>query len=67
MSDDPFQQKKVRTIRSGTKVIAKSRIFEKDQNVKITDCNIKMGSVEERQAWLRTGRAYRVDDRRVRH
>ena len=62
MSDDPFQQKKVRTIRSGTKVIAKSRIFEKDQNVKISDCNIKMGSVEERQAWLSEAFRHESDD-----
>ena len=62
MSDDPFQQKKVRTIRSGTKVIAKSRIFEKDQNVKITDCNIKMGSVEERLAWLSEAFRHESDD-----
>jgi len=53
MNDDPFQQKKVRVIRSGSKVIAKSRMFEKDQNITASkECNIQAGSVEQRQAWL---------------
>ena len=53
MSNDPFEQKKVRTIRSGTKVIAKSRIFEKDQVLAASrTCDIKTGSVGDKQAWL---------------
>ena len=53
MNDDPFQQKKVRVIRSGAKVIAKSRMFEKDQNITASkECNIQAGSVGQRQAWL---------------
>ena len=53
MNDDPFQQKKVRVIRSGAKVIAKSRMFEKDQNITASkECNIQAGSVSQRQAWL---------------
>jgi len=53
MSDDPFEQKKVRTIRTGHKIIAKSRVFEKDTAVMASrQCEIKVGSVEEKSAWL---------------
>ncbi len=51
MSDDPFEQKKVRHIRSGAKVIAKSRIFEPTQTKTIA-INIEAGSVHNKQAWL---------------
>lgn len=53
MSDDPFEQKKVRTIRTGHKIIAKSRVFEMDTAVMASrQCDIKVGSVEEKSAWL---------------
>lgn len=53
MNDDPFEQRKVRTIRSGSKVITTSRIFEKDVSATASkECNITEGSVGERQAWL---------------
>ena len=54
MSNDPFEQKKVRTIRSGSNIIAKSRVFEQDKvAVQRKECgDIRAGSVEERQAWL---------------
>ena len=53
MSDDPFEQKKVRTIRTGRKIIAKSRAFEKDNAIMANrTCDIKVGSVEEKSAWL---------------
>ncbi|KAL7437243.1 hypothetical protein ACHAXH_003729 [Discostella pseudostelligera] len=53
MSDDPFEQKKVRTIRTGHKIIAKSRAFEKDTSIMANrTCDIKAGSVEEKSAWL---------------
>ena len=51
MSDDPFERKKVRHIRSGAKVIAKSRIFEPTQSKNI-DINIAAGCVQNKQAWL---------------
>ncbi|KAL9182643.1 hypothetical protein ACHAXT_013295 [Thalassiosira profunda] len=51
MANDPFEQKKVRTIRTGAKVIARSRAFEKDKE-SIAQKDIKEGSVGERQAWL---------------
>lgn len=54
MSDDPFEQKKVRTIRTGHKIIAKSRVFEKEEERSkgSRQCDIKVGSVEEKSAWL---------------
>jgi hypothetical protein len=53
MSDDPFEQKKVRTIRTGHKIIAKSRVFEKEPALLAgRKCDIKAGSVEEKSAWL---------------
>ncbi len=53
MSDDPFEQKKVRTIRTGHKIIAKSRAFEKEPALLAgRQCDIKAGSVEEKSAWL---------------
>lgn len=51
MNDDPFEQKKVRHIRTGAKVIAKSRIFEPTQTKNIA-MNIETGSVRNKQAWL---------------
>ncbi len=51
MSDDPFEQKKLRHIRTGAKVIAKSRIFEPTQTKNIA-MNIEKGSVRNKQAWL---------------
>ncbi len=51
MSDDPFEQKKLRHIRTGAKVIAKSRIFEPTPTKNI-DMNIEKGSVRNKQAWL---------------
>eukprot|EP00986_Skeletonema_menzelii_P010415 scaffold5067_cov161-Skeletonema_menzelii.AAC.27 len=51
MADDPFEQKKVRHIRTGAKVIAKSRIFEPTQTKNIA-MNIEKGSVRNKQAWL---------------
>jgi len=59
MSDDPFEQKKVRHIRSGAKVIAKSRIFEPTQTKSIA-INIEAGSVHNKQAWLQE--AFRKPD-----
>jgi hypothetical protein len=53
MSDDPFEQKKVRTVRTGSNVIAKSRVFEKEKEMRADrQCDIRAGSVEERSAWL---------------
>jgi hypothetical protein len=53
ISDDPFEQKKLRHIRSGAKVIAKSRVFESDKALAASrKVDIKAGSVHERQAWL---------------
>ena len=54
MDGDPFQQKKVRTIRSGHNVIVKSRIFEKE-GASLTvrkECVIRAGSVNKKSAWL---------------
>lgn len=52
MSDDPFEQKKVRHIRTGAKVIAKSRIFEPTKTKNIA-MNIEKGSVRNKQNWLK--------------
>ena len=53
MSDDPFEQKKVRTVRTGRNVVAKSRVFEKEKEMSADrQCDIRAGSVEERLAWL---------------
>ncbi|KAL7531144.1 hypothetical protein ACHAXR_003868, partial [Thalassiosira sp. AJA248-18] len=61
MSNDPFEQKKVRTIRSGHKIIAKSRIFEKDTALAASrQCDIKAGSVCEKQAFL--NQAFKHED-----
>ena len=51
MSDDPFDQKKIRHIRSGAKVIAKSQIFERKKSTNIS-MNIEAGSVQNKKAWL---------------
>jgi hypothetical protein len=50
ISDDPFEQKKLRHIRSGVRVINKSRVFEPDK--KKVDVQVVAGSVHEKQAWL---------------
>jgi hypothetical protein len=50
ISDDPFEQKKLRHIRSGVQVINKSRVFETDK--KKIDVQVEVGSVHEKQAWL---------------
>jgi hypothetical protein len=53
MSGDPFEQKKVRTLRTGSNVIAKSRMFERENEMRADkQCDIRPGSVEERLAWL---------------
>lgn len=53
ISDDPFEQKKLRHIRSGTHVIVKSRAFEPDKALPDSKkIEIKVGSVHEKQAWL---------------
>ncbi|KAL7529164.1 hypothetical protein ACHAWF_002865 [Thalassiosira exigua] len=53
MSNDPFAQRKVRTVRTGSHVILKSRAFEKDQeSLARRECDIRAGRVGERQAWL---------------
>ena len=53
ISDDPFEQKKLRHVRSGAKVIAKSRVFEMEKVTATSrQVDIKEGSVHERQAWL---------------
>lgn len=51
MSDDPFEQKKLRHFRSGAKVIQKSRVFEPTQ-LKNIAMNIEAGSVHTKQALL---------------
>ena len=50
ISDDPFEQKKLKHIRSGIRVINKSRVFESDK--KKIDVQVESGSVHEKQAWL---------------
>ena len=50
ISDDPFEQKKLKHIRSGVRVINKSRVFEPDK--KKIDVQVESGSVHEKQAWL---------------
>ncbi|KAL3796443.1 hypothetical protein HJC23_004240 [Cyclotella cryptica] len=53
ISDDPFEQKKLRHIRSGAHVIVKSRAFEPDKPLPDSKkVDIKVGSVHEKQAWL---------------
>ncbi len=56
MNDDPFEKKK-RPIRRGARVIAKSRIFEKQTN-KI-GLDIQAGSVQNKQDWLKE--AFKTD------
>lgn len=60
ISDDPFEQKKLRHIRSGVRVINKSRAFEPDK--KKIDVQVEAGSVHERQAWL--SGAFKHEDER---
>mmetsp|Transcript_8066 Transcript_8066/g.19849 ORF Transcript_8066/g.19849 Transcript_8066/m.19849 type:complete len:539 (+) Transcript_8066:109-1725(+) len=53
MSGDPFEQRKVRTIRSSHRIIVKSRAFERADNAKLARENdIRAGSVNERRDWL---------------
>lgn len=53
ISDDPFEQRKIRQVRSGAKVIARSRAFETDQVADAAKTvEVKLGSVHEKQAWL---------------
>ena len=50
ISDDPFEQKKLKHIRSGVRVINKSRVFEPD--TKKVDVQVEAGTVHDKQAWL---------------
>jgi len=55
MDGDPFEQKKIKTIRTGHRVISKSRIFERDHpssRAVRDECDIRTGSVEKKSAWL---------------
>lgn len=58
MNDDPFQKKQKLPIRRGAKVIAKSRIFEKQTN-NIGGLDIQVGSVQNKQDWLKE--AFKTD------
>lgn len=63
MSDDPFEQKKLRHIRTGAKVIAKSRMFEPTPT-KNVEMNIEKGSVRNKQAWL-SNEAFKTENNSV--
>ena len=53
ISDDPFEQKKLRHIRSGARVISKARVFEAEKAIVASrQADIKAGCVHERQVWL---------------
>lgn len=57
MNDDPFEKNQKRPIRRGAKVIAKSRIFEKQTNN--IGLDIQVGSVKNKQDWLKE--AFKTD------
>ena len=57
MNDDPFQTNQKRPIRRGARVIAKSRIFEKQTNN--IGLDIQAGSVQHKQDWLKE--AFKTD------
>ena len=57
MNDDPFEKNQKRPIRRGARVIAKSRIFEKQtDNIGL---DIQVGSVQNKQDWLKE--AFKTD------
>jgi hypothetical protein len=57
MNDDPFEKNKKGPIRRGARVIAKSRIFEKQTNN--IGLDIQVGSVQNKQDWLKE--AFKTD------
>lgn len=57
MNDDPFEKNQKRPIRRGAKIIAKSRIFEKQTNN--IGLDIQVGSVQNKQDWLKE--AFKTD------
>ena len=57
MNDDPFEKNQKRPIRRGARVIAKSRIFEKQTNN--IGLDIQAGSVQNKQDWLKE--AFKTD------
>ena len=54
MDGDPFEKRRVKTIRTGHRVIAKSHGFEKDQSTAAVrkECRIRVGSVTKNAACL---------------
>jgi hypothetical protein len=55
LEDDPTSTKKVRHVRRGANVIAKSRNFEKDlEDIIVEENNIVTGAVKEKKDWLRS-------------
>ncbi|CAB9496057.1 expressed unknown protein [Seminavis robusta] len=55
LADDPTSTKKVRHVRRGANVIAKSRKFEKDlEGVILEENNIMTGAVKEKKDWLKS-------------
>ena len=57
MNDDPYEKNKKGPIRRGARVIAKSRIFEKQTNN--IGFDIQVGSVQNKQDWLKE--AFKTD------
>jgi len=61
LADDPTSTKKVRHLRRGANVIAKSRMFDKDlEDVIVEEANIETGAVKEKKNWLQ--HAFEGDD-----
>jgi len=59
LQDDPFEQRKLCSIRKGAQVIEKSRAFESDTSVVVAKDKdaeelAQQGSVADRQKWLRS-------------
>jgi hypothetical protein len=55
LEDDPTSTKKVRHVRRGANVIAKSRKFEKDlEDIIVEESKIVTGAVKEKKDWLKS-------------
>jgi len=63
LADDPTSAKKVKHVRRGANVIAKSRQFEKDmEHVIVEENNIATGAVREKKNWLQSAFSHDADD-----
>lgn len=65
LADDPTSTKKLRHVRKGRNVIAKSRKFEKDmEGIIVEEAQISKGAVSDKKKWL-SGAFHNDDDKDI--